>query len=250
VQNLSPLRTLQLCMEGTGSPLQTQPNTLSDSELIQRILAGESQLYEVIIRRYNQRLYRVTRSMLLDPDESEDVIQETYVRAFEHLGQFEGRALFSTWLTKIAVYEALNRMKERRRRRALDSTLEQGFEQRDVMPNPEQERLAAETRAIIEDAIDRLPASYRSVFVMRWLEDMSTSETAQCLDLSEENVKTRLLRARQMLRRSLYETVDAASAGAFQFMGERCDRVTANVMGAIGRLSIRGHDAGESRSLV
>jgi RNA polymerase sigma-70 factor (ECF subfamily) len=219
--------------------LQTQPNTLSDLELVRRILAGENQLYEVIIRRYNQRLYRVTRSILLDPDESEDVIQETYVRAFEHLGQFQGRALFSTWLTKIAVYEALNRMKERSRRRALDSTLEQAYELSDVMPDPEQERLAAETRAIIEDAIDRLPASYRSVFIMRWLEDMSTSETAQCLDLSEENVKTRLLRARRMLRRSLYETVDAASAGAFQFMGERCDRVTANVMGAIGSLPAR-----------
>jgi RNA polymerase sigma-70 factor (ECF subfamily) len=230
--------------------LQTQPNTLSDSELVQRILAGENQLYEVIIRRYNQRLYRVTRSILLDPDESEDVIQETYVRAFEHLARFEGRALFSTWLTKIAVYEALNRMKERSRRRTLDSTLEQASELSDLMPNPEQERLASETRAIIEDAIDRLPASYRSVFVMRWLEDMSTSETAQCLDLSEENVKTRLLRARRMLRRSLCETLDAASAEAFQFMGKRCDHVTANVMGAIGSLPARAHEAGEGRSLV
>ncbi len=215
------------------TPLETQLSTLSDSEVVARILAGENQLYEVIIRRYNQRLYRIARSILLDPDESEDVLQETYVRAFEHLTQFEGRALFSTWLTKIAVYEALNRMKERSRRRTLDSTLEEGYGLKDTMPNPEQERLAAETRALLESAIDRLPASYRSVFVMRSIEDMSTSETAQCLDLSEENVKTRLLRARQMLRRSLYKTVDAAGAEAFQFMGERCDRVTAKVMGAI-----------------
>ena len=124
------------------------------------------------------------------------------------------------------------------------------FSVSDVTPDPEQERLAAETRAIIEDAIDRLPTSYRSVFVMRSLEDMSTLETAQCLDVSEENVKTRLLRARRMLRRSLHEKVEAVSAGAFQFMGERCDRLTANVMGAIGSLPARARDASEGRSLV
>src|SRR5947209_6148574 len=108
--------------------LQTAPPpTLSDTEIVGRILAGERHLFEVIVRRYNRRLYRVTRSILLDPDESEDVVQDTYVRAFEHLGQFEGRALFSTWLTKIAIYEALNRMKERKRRRALDSTLDEAF---------------------------------------------------------------------------------------------------------------------------
>jgi RNA polymerase sigma-70 factor, ECF subfamily len=229
-------------------PLQTEPNIISDEEVVQRILAGEKQLYEVIIRRYNQRLYRVTRSILLDPDESEDVIQDTYVRAFEHLAQFEGKALFSTWLTKIAVYEALNRMRERSKRHALDSTLDQVSDFSDMTPNPEYKHLAAETRAILEDAIDRLPASYRAVFVMRWLEDMSTSETAQCLEISEDTVKTRLLRARRMLRRRLHETVNAASPEAFQFMGERCNRVRESAMARINRIPMAVQNSTDSLS--
>lgn len=227
------------------APLQARADTLTDAELVQRILGGETKLYEVIVRRYNQRLYRVTRSILLDADESEDVIQETYVRAFEHLSQFEGRALFSTWLTRIAVYEALNRMKARSKRRVLDATLDNVPELHDHFPDPEHERLAAETRAIIEDAIDRLPALYRAVFVMRSVEDMSTSEAAQCLDISEETVKTRLLRARRMLRRRLYDTVSAAGTEAFQFLGQRCDRITAKVMRMVDAL---GAEAGQGRS--
>jgi RNA polymerase sigma-70 factor, ECF subfamily len=207
-----------------------QANTLGDQDLVRRIIAGEKQLYEVIIRRYNQRLYRVARAIVQNQEEAEDVIQDTYARAFEHLAQFEGRASFSTWLTKIAAYEAWNRMKQRSRHKLVDSVLAKATQSRQMGQSPEHQHLAEETRVILENAIDRLPEAYRSVFVMRSLEEMTTSETAQCLDISEEAVKTRLLRARRMLRRTLYERVHAASAEAFRFFGDRCDRTTANVL--------------------
>jgi RNA polymerase sigma-70 factor (ECF subfamily) len=214
-------------------PLESQASTLTDTDLVRRILAGETGFYEVIIRRYNQRLYRVARSIVQNQEEAEDVVQDTYARAFEHLAQFEGRALFSTWLTKIAVHEACDRMKTRSKHKAIDSTLSHASELSRMAHTPEHDRLAEEPRAILESAIDRLPEAYRSVFVMRSLEEMNTSETAQCLAISEETVKTRLLRARRMLRRTLYKEVHAASVDAFRFLGERCDRLTANVLGRV-----------------
>jgi RNA polymerase sigma-70 factor, ECF subfamily len=210
--------------------LVNHADELSDAELVQRILGGEKHLYEVIIRRYNQRLYRVARSIVQNQEEAEDVIQETYFRAFEHLHQFEGRALFSTWLTKIAVHEASNRLRRRTRHTTIDSALLEESKLSPTSQTPEHHRLAEETRVILESAIDHLPDAYRSVFVMRSIEEMSTSDTAQCLALSEETVKIRLMRARRMLRRTLYETVHAASSEAFQFLGERCDRTTAAVL--------------------
>jgi RNA polymerase sigma-70 factor (ECF subfamily) len=171
---------------------------------VRRILAGEKQLYEVLIRRYNQRLYRVARSIVQSEEEAEDVIQDTYTRAFEHLAQFKGRALFSTWLTKIAIHEALHRMKQRTKRIVIDSAFSTGSKLSRLAQTPEDERLPKETREILENAIDHLPEAYRSVFVMRSLEEMTISETAQCLNISEEVVKIRLLRARRMLRRTPY----------------------------------------------
>jgi len=217
--------------------LENQANTLSDADVVRRILAGEGDLYEVIIRRYDRRLYRVARSIVQSQQEAEDVVQDAYARAFEHLAQFGGRALFSTWLTKIAVHEAWNRMKQRSRHKAIDSILSKRPESSGTAQAPERERLAEETRTILENAIDDLPEAYRSVFVMRSLEDMSTLETAQCLDISEQAVKIRLHRARRMLRRNLYEKVHAASAEAFRFLGERCDRLTANILGRIASSS-------------
>jgi RNA polymerase sigma-70 factor, ECF subfamily len=225
--------------------LENQANTLTDSDLVQRILAGERQLYEVIIRRYNQRLYRIARSIVPSQEEAEDVLQETYVRAFEHLAQFEGRALFSTWLTKIAVHEAWNRIKQRSRHNIVESLFSKESKLSQTPLTPEHQRLAKETRAILENAIDRLPDAYRSVFVMRSVEEMSTSETAHCLEISEEAVKVRLMRARRMLRRTLSEKVPAASVDAFQFLGERCDRTTAMVL---RRIAIGPNDGRDGQS--
>jgi RNA polymerase sigma-70 factor, ECF subfamily len=218
-----------------STPVENLAHSLSDADLVRRIVAGERELYEVIVRRYNQRLFRVTRSIVQNQEEAEDVIQDTYLRAFEHLSQFEGRALFSTWLTKIAVHEAWNRMKQRSKHKTIDC-LSRASKPRNAIQTPEHQRLADETRAILENATDDLPEAYRSVFIMRSLEEMNTSETAQCLDITEEAVKIRLLKARRMLRRTLYEKVHSVTVEAFQFLGERCDRVTTNVLRRIAAL--------------
>jgi RNA polymerase sigma-70 factor, ECF subfamily len=228
-----------------GTTLDHQANALADTDLVRRILAGEKDLYEVIIRRYNQRLYRIARSIVQDEEEAEDVVQDTYTRAFEHLAQFEGRALFSTWLTRIAVHASLHRMRLRSRLKVIDSAFSRESRSTQMTQTPEHMQLKEETRAILENAIDHLPQAYRSVLIMRLLEAMTTSETAQCLDISEETVKIRLVRARRILRRTLFARVDAASVEAFQFLGERCDRITANVL---QRIEILLQPGGDERS--
>jgi RNA polymerase sigma-70 factor, ECF subfamily len=206
---------------------------LCDERLVERILAGETELYEIIIRRYNRRLYRITRAILQDGPEAEDVIQETHVRAYEHLTQFAGRSLFSTWLTKIAVYEAWNRVKLQSRQREIESTVAPLQKRIRVTHTPEHDLLMLETRTILEHAIEVLPESLRSVFVMRSVEEMTTAETAKCLDIREQTVKVRLTRARHALRRILYDRAHASGSDAFQFLGERCDRITVGVLSRI-----------------
>ena len=208
------------------------PDTvLSDEQVVQRVRAGESDLFEIIMRRYNQRLFRVIHGILKDENESEQVMQEAYVRAYQHLHQFEGRAKFSTWLTKIAVYEAYARLKVRQRTSGSNTHMEELMATRDR--SPEERTLDAEMRALLELLVDSLPADYRSVLLMRDVEGMSTAETADCLNISEENVKVRLFRARAILRRQLLEYVGGASPNAFQFLGQRCDQIVKNVLARI-----------------
>ena len=205
---------------------------------MRRVLAGETSLFEVLMRRYNQRLYRVARAIVRDDAEAEDVTQQAYVNAYRHLDQFAGRAMFSTWLTRIAVHEALARA---RRRDRFDDKQEAADERDgDTMaalrapgPDPERQAFAGELRGLIESAIEALPEHYRAVFVMRAVEGMSTSESAECLDITEETAKTRLHRARTMLRETLCERAGIETAAAFSFEAPRCDRVVAAVFDQI-----------------
>ena len=175
-------------------------NSLSDQEVVVRVRAGDTALYEILMRRYNQRLYRIARSILGDDADAdaEDVMQEAYVRAFQHLDGFAGEAKFSTWLTKIAVYEACRRARRRGRMEALDPLLEgSGHNMASVAqptPDPERQAYDHELKVVLEQAVDMLPDSFRSVFVMRAVEGLNVAETAACLDLSLETVKTRLHR--------------------------------------------------------
>jgi RNA polymerase sigma-70 factor, ECF subfamily len=205
----------------------------SDDALVHRILAGESALFERIMRRHNQRLFRAARAILNDDAEAEDVMQETYTRAFAHLGQFRGDAQLATWLTKIAVHEALARVRKRRRLAPLpsgDDVEALPMPDRPMPPDPEREAHNAELRKLLERAIDELPETYRTVFVLREVEGLSTATTAECLGVSEEVVKTRLSRARVRLRDGLYERAGAVASAAFTFGGERCDRIVAAVL--------------------
>src|SRR5215510_12724072 len=179
---------------------------LSDEEVVQRVIQGEVALFEILMRRYNRRLFRVTRSIVTNDLEAEDIIQDAYVRAYEHLNQFEGRARFSTWLTKIAIYEAYARVR-RVDYQKVDSisVLEgQGMDVKAKERDPEPQIYDGELKMVLERAFDALPNDYRSVFMLREIEGLSTAETAECLEISEENVKTRLHRARALIQRELY----------------------------------------------
>jgi RNA polymerase sigma-70 factor, ECF subfamily len=212
----------------------------TDEEIVERVKAGETALYEIIMRRYNQRLYRVARSILRDDAEAEDVMQDAYVRAYQHLHQFAGRAQFSTWLTRIAVHEALGRVRLRDRQQPMDETEHDGeifMNTGNTSVDPEQSASRAELGQLLEEAVLGLPEQYRTVLMLRDVEELSTSETAEALELSEENVKVQLHRGRAMVRGWLFRRVGARGKNAFPFMGERCDRVVHGVFARLGELS-------------
>jgi RNA polymerase sigma-70 factor, ECF subfamily len=213
-------------------------NTLTDAEVVDRVRNGETPLFEILMRRHNQRVYRVARAVVRDETEAEDVMQQAYLNAFTHLRQFEDRAQFSTWLTRITVHEALSRRRKRRPDESL--TNEDNEVTGEIMAaltspqaDPERQAYAGELNRVLEAAVDALPETYRTVFMLRDIEGLSTSETAAGLDLGEEAVKTRLHRARVMVRRSVTERIGASTAGAFQFHATRCDRVVAAVLARI-----------------
>ena len=205
----------------------------TDEEIVRRIRAGEPALFEVLVRRHNQRLYRVARAILKDETEAEDVMQQAYVSAFTHLHQFEERARFATWLTRIAVHEALGRLRRRGRFEEVDEMAEAHEKTMASLASkersPEDEALAREMRAILESAFDALPEIYRSVFLLREVEAFSTTDAAECLGITEDTVKTRLHRARALLRHELFERAGLTAGELFPLHLSRCDRVLARV---------------------
>jgi RNA polymerase sigma-70 factor (ECF subfamily) len=223
---------------GTTTAAITDLHPPADEELVRRVLAGEVAAYEVIMRRHNQRLYRALRAILRNDAEAEDVLQETYVRAYQHLRGFRGQSRFSTWLTRIAINEALARLRRRKRFSDLAGGDEAKGDAMDRIesrnPDPEQQLLESETRHLLEAAIDALPEPYRIVFALREIEEMDTAEAAEYLELTEETVKVRLHRAKRMLRRDLCARTGSAGKEVFAFMGERCDRVVHSVLEILG----------------
>src|ERR1700704_4809123 len=206
----------------------TAQSELRDEEVVARVLAGETALFEILMRRYNQRLYRVSRVILRNDGEAEDVMQDAYVRAYEHLNQFAGKAAFSTWLTRIAIHEALARRRRRGKMEELDALPANG----DFMailkssaPSPEDGTATAEARGLLEQALDHLPEAYRTVVVLREVEEMSVAETAESLGVSDAVVKTRLHRAHAMLRKDLYSRAKGRATDLYQFHAVRRDRV-------------------------
>ena len=223
--------------------MATSQEPLSDEEVVARVLAGETGTFEIIMRRYNQRLYRVARAILRNDGEAEDVMQDAYVRAYEHLDQFAGRAKFSTWLTRIAVHEALARQHRRNRYQDLEPMSKQEGDPMDrfasLALNPEQQAANSEIRRLLEEAIEKLPDAYRAIFILRDVEDMSTTDAADALEITEENVKVRLHRARALLRKSLYARAGMERKEAFDFHALRCDRVVKNVFERIQQLALK-----------
>jgi RNA polymerase sigma-70 factor, ECF subfamily len=210
--------------------------TLSDEQVVGRVLSGQTALFEVLMRRHNERLYRAARAILKDESEAEDVMQQAYVNGYSHLGQFDGRSQFSTWLTRIAIHEALARARRRGRYTNIDAENRSTLKLVSSMgstPDPERLAFSRELGALMESAIDRLPDGAREVFILRQVEGMSTEEVADALDVSEAVVKTRLSRARAALRRELCDHADAVASNTFRFLRPRCDRVVAAVLARI-----------------
>lgn len=210
-------------------------SALDDAEVVRRVRAGERELFEVLVRRHDQRVYRTVRSILRDEGEVEDAMQQAWVQAYVHLGEFAGNAAFSTWLIRIAANEALQRI---RRRSPLSAVPAEGEEEAvdERAEDPEERAASREAVRLVERAVDRLPAHYRSVFMLREIEGLSTAETASALGIGEEAAKVRLHRARALLRETLTEVVDEAAPEAFQFLAPRCNRMVASVMAAIAKL--------------
>ena len=224
-------------MGGATAVQAGQGTPLPDEDVIRRVLDGDTALFEVLMRRHNQRIYRAARAIVRDESEAEDVMQQAYLQAFAHLSQFAGRAQFSTWLTRIAVHEALARVRRRAREAPFDPAEPRAEETmtslRERTANPEQQAATSELRHLLESAIDKLPRGHRAVVMLRDVEGLSTAEVANSLGLSEENVKTRLHRARAALRRELVQQAGAEARTAFAFQAPRCDRVVAAVLSRI-----------------
>lgn len=211
----------------------------SDEDVVQQVLDGNTALFELIMRRHNERLYRTARAITRDEREAEDVIQQAYLNAFSNLRQFKGHAQFATWLTRIAVNEALARVRRRGRYESLvdgASNVERVLSGNST-PDPERQAFSGELRNLLEWAIDTLPDGAREVFVLRDVEGLSTSETAASLGVSDDVVKTRLSRARAALRRALLERAGASASDAFRFQRPRCDRVVELVLSRIAASS-------------
>ena len=205
---------------------------LTDEAIIDRVRNGDTAIYEIIVRRHNQRLYRTIRAILRSDRDVEDVMQQAYVDAYLHLDQFKGQAQFSTWLTRIAVNRAIRRGNgDRRQLELVTSDSETAFERTPATGiDPEHSMYGHELKSVLESLIDDLPDQFRVVFVLREVEGLSTAETAASLSVNEETVKTRLHRAKRLLRDQLDRRLGGAASEAYPFHLSRCDRVVAGVM--------------------
>ena len=221
----------------------TDTPALADAILVQRVRAGDPAAFELIMRRYNRRLYRLARGILKNGPEAEDAVQEAYVRAYERLADFVGPDGFSAWLGRIVVNEALGRLRRRGRVVSFDDYVNGADGESDVrrietmttrQPDPERLAASGELRRLLEGAIDTLPDDFRAVFVLRAVEGMSVAETAEVLSIRPETVKTRFHRARLSLQDALGAQFDALMPSAFAFAGRNCDGVVAAVLDRLG----------------
>jgi RNA polymerase sigma-70 factor (ECF subfamily) len=209
----------------------TPPELCSDEMLVARVLEGERQAFELLMRRSNARLYRAIRSVIRDEEQVEELMQQTYLLAFTRLGQFSGGARFSTWLIRIGLNEALQRVRRTRRWPlvAVDAIEEDGEMGRVDAVSPEQRLACAELTRLLEGLVDELPEPYRVVFVLREVQQLSTSEVAEALEISPENVKQRLSRGKSLLRSALERRTGENLRDLYPFHAPRCDAVVAGV---------------------
>ena len=226
-------------MEAQERALGDATVDIHDGELAlaRRIAAGDRVAFEQLMRSHNPALFRTARSIVRDDADAEDVLQDAYIAALRHIGDFRGGSRLTTWLTRIVINTALGRLRSRRRdnvvelldARGLDSPLEQTMAD-DPNTSPEQSAMRAQLRGLLEQQIDALPLAYRTAFILREVEEMTIDEAAECLAIPAATVRTRVFRARALLRAALAEQMDIAAADVFRFAGARCDRIVAGVL--------------------
>jgi RNA polymerase sigma-70 factor (ECF subfamily) len=240
---------------GIQSRMQTAHTARSaagedDRALVARIIGGDSAAFEILMRRHNGALFRTARAILRDDADAEDALQEAYLAAYRNLGAFRGDARLSTWLTRIVINQALGRLRARRRDNVVglhdDMGEPAGEAKGDAMDeapaaSPELGALRAQLRRLLEREIDALPLAFRTAFMLREVEEMPIDEVAASLEIPPATVRTRVFRARAMLRAALAEELDLATGDVFAFAGARCDRIVAAVL---ARLSAAGEPPG------
>jgi RNA polymerase sigma-70 factor (ECF subfamily) len=222
----------------TATAARPQPD---DAELARRIGARDERAFETVMRAHNRMLFRIARSILKDDAEAEDAVQEAYLAAYRGIASFRGGAKVSTWLARIVINEAYGRLRKHKRavvvpfetaqrRDQGERNPEEGVMPGDTVEQPDAAAMRGELRRMLERRIDALPDQFRTVFMLRDVEEMSVDETAECLDVPPATVRTRAFRARALLREALSRDLDMATVDAFGFAGERCDRIVANVL--------------------
>jgi RNA polymerase sigma-70 factor, ECF subfamily len=233
-------------MSALSKPVEAE----DDAALVVRVQRADARAFAVLMRRYNRRLYRTARAILKDDTAAEDAVQEGYVAAWRHIGEFRGDAQIGTWLTRIVVNQALQALRKTRREQVVvlfDEPPDERERNTDsaiadsLAPGaPENTMLRAEMRRLIERKIDELPEAYRTVFMLREVEDMTVEETAAALGIPTATVRSRLFRAKARLRDALAEELDTATQEVFGFDGERCDRIVHAVLARIGAVHPSG----------
>jgi RNA polymerase sigma-70 factor (ECF subfamily) len=223
----------------TPSPADAAAREPADAVLVDRIAGGDQSAFETLMRRYNGKLFRIARAIVRDDPDAEDVLQDAYLDAYRHIHDFRGDSHVGTWLTRIVINQALMRLRKERRRSVIVPFRERRTDEAEgaevnvadpTSESPATRVLRGEIRRILEHRIDELPLSFRTVFIMREVEDMSVPETAECLGISPATVRSRLFRARALLRESLAREMDIAGGDVFAFAGARCDRIVAAVL--------------------
>jgi RNA polymerase sigma factor (sigma-70 family) len=216
------------------------PPDADELSIVSRVIAGDQRAFALLMRRYNQRLYRLARAVLRNDEEAQDALQEAYLAAFRSIGKFRAEAALSTWLSRLVLNESLGRLRRDARRQNVVPMVRSNIGQEmDSSPTPDvdlPDRILAreQIRVLVEQKLDELPESFRVVFVLRSVEDLSVEETAQCLDIPEATVRSRHFRARGLLREALAREVDLAERDLYEFGGGRCDQVTATVLKRLG----------------
>jgi RNA polymerase sigma-70 factor (ECF subfamily) len=213
-------------------------DSLDDAGLVQRVQRGQQAAFGALMRRYNRRLYRTARAILKDDGGAEDALQEAYVAAYRHIDDFRGDAAFGTWLTRIVVNQSLQVLRRSRRERVVVPFGDADVDDAPEVPDdpeytPESLMLRTEIRRLVERKIDELPEAYRTVFMLREVEDLTVEETAAALDIPAATVRSRLFRAKARLREALAQEMDVATQDVFGFDGERCDRIVRTVLARI-----------------